>query len=48
VTLEAFGAGLPELAAATRVWRPLFPEFETLFSESIAFIRAGWNTAAHA
>jgi len=46
VTLEAFGAGLPELAAATRVWRRLFPDFETLFAESIAFIRTGWETAA--
>jgi D-psicose/D-tagatose/L-ribulose 3-epimerase len=45
VVIEAFGAGLPELAAATRVWRPLFPDFETLFAESIAFIRAGWTTA---
>ena len=46
VTVEAFGAGLPELAAATRVWRPLFPDFETLFSESIAFIRRGWAEAS--
>jgi D-psicose/D-tagatose/L-ribulose 3-epimerase len=46
VTVEAFGAGLPELAAATRVWRPLFPDFETLFAESIAFIRKGWAEAA--
>lgn len=46
VTLEAFGAGLPELAAATRVWRPLFPDFETLFAESIDFIRTGWAAAA--
>jgi D-psicose/D-tagatose/L-ribulose 3-epimerase len=45
VTLEAFGAGLPELAAATRVWRPLFPDFETLFAEGITFIRRGWATA---
>jgi D-psicose/D-tagatose/L-ribulose 3-epimerase len=46
VTLEAFGAGLPELAAATRVWRPLFPDFETLFAESISFMRRGWAEAA--
>src|SRR5690606_37442502 len=46
VVLEAFGAGLPELAAATRVWRPLFPDFETLFTESISFIRRGWAEAA--
>jgi D-psicose/D-tagatose/L-ribulose 3-epimerase len=47
LTLEAFGAGLPELAAATRVWRPLFPDFETLFAESIAFIRTSWERAGN-
>lgn len=46
VTVEAFGGGLPELAAATRVWRPLFPDYETLFTESIDFIRAQWEAAA--
>lgn len=45
VTVEAFGAGLPELAAATRVWRPLFPDFDTLFAESLAFIRSTWAQA---
>lgn len=43
--VEAFGAGLPELAAATRVWRPLFPDHETLFSESIGFVRTQWKAA---
>lgn len=46
VTIEAFGAGLPELAAATRVWRPLFPDHETLFAESIDFVRSQWDAAA--
>ena len=46
VTVEAFGAGLPELAAATRVWRPLFPDFETLFAESVAFVRHHWAAAS--
>ncbi|WDQ98861.1 sugar phosphate isomerase/epimerase [Devosia sp. J2-20] len=46
VTLEAFGAGLPELAAATRVWRPLFPDFDTLSTESLAFIQQNWREAA--
>ena len=46
VTLESFGGGLPELAAATRVWRPLFPDYETLFAESIDFIRRGWDVGA--
>jgi len=45
VTLEAFGQGLPEIAAATRIWRPLFPDFDTLFSESIGFIRKTWAEA---
>jgi D-psicose/D-tagatose/L-ribulose 3-epimerase len=46
VTLEAFGAGLPAIAAATRVWRPLFPDYETLFAESATFIRKTWAEAA--
>ena len=46
VTVEAFGGGLPELAAATRVWRPLFPDYDTLFAESIRFVRDGWEAAA--
>ncbi|MBJ7578123.1 sugar phosphate isomerase/epimerase [Devosia sp. MC532] len=45
LTLEAFGAGLPGIAAATRVWRPLFPDHETLFSESASFIRKTWAEA---
>jgi D-psicose/D-tagatose/L-ribulose 3-epimerase len=46
VTVEAFGAGLPELAAATRVWRPLFPDFDTLFTDSIRLVREKWAAAA--
>lgn len=45
IVLEAFGAGLPEIAAATRVWRPLFPDHDTLFAEGLAFMRAGWQAA---
>ncbi|MGH6806983.1 MAG: sugar phosphate isomerase/epimerase family protein [Ensifer adhaerens] len=45
LTLEAFGAGLPAIATATRVWRPLFPDFQTLFSESATFIRKTWAEA---
>ena len=39
LTVEAFGRGVPELAAATRVWRELFPDLPTLISESIRLIR---------
>ena len=45
VVVEAFGSGLPELAAATRVWRPLFPDLETLFREGAATIRAAAEAA---
>jgi D-psicose/D-tagatose/L-ribulose 3-epimerase len=40
VVVEAFGSGMPELAAATRVWRPLFPDLETLFRDGARTIRA--------
>jgi D-psicose/D-tagatose/L-ribulose 3-epimerase len=36
---------LPEIAAATRVWRPLFPDNETLFLESAKFVRSQWAGA---
>jgi D-psicose/D-tagatose/L-ribulose 3-epimerase len=39
LTVEAFGRAVPELAAATRVWRDLFPDLPTLILESIALIR---------
>jgi D-psicose/D-tagatose/L-ribulose 3-epimerase len=42
LVLEAFGRAVPELAAATRVWRDLFPDLPTLVTESIAFIRNQW------
>lgn len=45
VVLEAFGTGVPELAAATRVWRPLFPDHETLFREAHDFLRKTWDAA---
>ena len=46
--VEAFGDALPEIAAATRIWRPVFPDVETLFRESAAFVREGWARAAGA
>lgn len=39
LVVEAFGRALPALAAATRVWRDLFPDLDTLFAESIHTIR---------
>ena len=45
VVVEAFGSSLPELAAATCVWRPLFPDHETLFREAHDFVRRTWEAA---
>lgn len=46
LTVESFGRSVPALAAATRVWRDLFPDLDTLFSESIDVIRRHWAQAA--
>jgi len=48
LTVEAFGRALPSLAAATRVWRDLFPDLDTLLTESHDFIRRGWAQAGAA
>ena len=45
VVIEAFGSGLPELAAATRVWRPLFPDLPTLFGDGARAIRKAMGQA---
>ena len=37
LTIEAFGLALPALAAATRVWRPLFTDADGLCREGLAF-----------
>lgn len=39
LTIEAFGRALPALAAATRVWRDLFPDAMGLCREGHAFIK---------
>ncbi len=43
LTIEAFGAAMPELAAATKVWRKFYASEEEVYGEGIANIRAGWN-----
>lgn len=39
LTVEAFGRLLPSLAAATKIWRDLFPSPESVYLESIAFLK---------
>ncbi|MFD9899192.1 sugar phosphate isomerase/epimerase family protein [Mesorhizobium sp. NPDC059025] len=45
LTVEAFSRALPELAGATRVWRDLFDDLDTLFVQSAAFVRREWEAA---
>ncbi len=41
VTIEAFGRGLPELAAATRVWRDLAESPEAVYRDGFALLDRG-------
>ena len=40
MTIEAFGRGLPELAAATRVWRDFAESAEAVYRDGYKFIRS--------
>ncbi|MEN9359710.1 MAG: hypothetical protein RL095_1245 [Verrucomicrobiota bacterium] len=46
LTIEAFGRALPDLAAATRVWRDFFPAPEEVYLEGGPFVRNLWAEAA--
>ncbi len=45
LTIEAFGRALPDLAAATRVWRDFFPHREEVYTFGYHFIRDGWDNS---
>ncbi|NUB43625.1 sugar phosphate isomerase/epimerase [Fertoebacter nigrum] len=45
LTIEAFGRGLPALAAATKVWRDFAESPEAVYRDGYRFIRAGWDAA---
>ena len=45
LTIEAFGRGLPELAAATRVWRDFAESPEAYYRDGYKCIRQGWDVA---
>lgn len=45
LTIEAFGRGLPELAAATRVWRDFAESPEAYYKDGYKFIRESWDAA---
>jgi D-psicose/D-tagatose/L-ribulose 3-epimerase len=45
LTVEAFGRALPELAAATCIWREMMPGAGYLAERACRFIREGWAAA---
>ncbi len=45
LTIESFGRGLPELAAATRVWRDFAESPEAVYKDGYTHIRNGWDAA---
>jgi D-psicose/D-tagatose/L-ribulose 3-epimerase len=43
LTIEAFGRALPDLAAATKIWRDLFPSAEEVYTKGIRFMKEMWG-----
>jgi D-psicose/D-tagatose/L-ribulose 3-epimerase len=46
IVIEAFGDALPDLAAATKIWRRMFESEEQLARDGAAFIRERWGQIA--
>jgi D-psicose/D-tagatose/L-ribulose 3-epimerase len=42
LTIESFGRALPDLAAATKVWRDLFPSAEEVYTQGLRFMKEKW------
>ena len=45
MTIEAFGSALPDLAAATKIWRPIFAREADVYEKGYALMREGWDRA---
>jgi D-psicose/D-tagatose/L-ribulose 3-epimerase len=43
LVIEAFGRALPDLAAATRVWRDLFPTAKEVYTQGMKLIKEKWG-----
>ncbi|MBL8850152.1 MAG: sugar phosphate isomerase/epimerase [Planctomycetaceae bacterium] len=41
--IEAFGLALPEIAAATKIWRRMFPSEEHVAREGLKFMKSRWE-----
>jgi D-psicose/D-tagatose/L-ribulose 3-epimerase len=42
LVIESFGRALPDLAAATKVWRDLFPAAEEVYTQGLRFMKEKW------
>lgn len=45
MTIEAFGSPLPDLAAATKIWRPIFGDINDVYRKGYRLMREGWDHA---
>jgi len=45
LVIEAFGRALPELAAATGVWRDFFPSQDEVYTEGLRLVKEQWQAA---
>ena len=45
LTIEAFGSALPDLAAATKIWRPIFERPEDVYERGYRLMRESWDAA---
>jgi len=46
MVIESFGRALPDLAAATKVWRDLFPSAEEVYTKGLRLIKEKWQAFA--
>jgi D-psicose/D-tagatose/L-ribulose 3-epimerase len=46
LTIESFGRALPDLAAATKVWRDLFPSADEVYTQGLRFMKEKWAAYA--
>jgi D-psicose/D-tagatose/L-ribulose 3-epimerase len=45
LVIESFGRALPDLAAATKVWRDLFPAAAEVYTQGLRFMKEKWAAA---
>jgi D-psicose/D-tagatose/L-ribulose 3-epimerase len=45
LVIESFSRALPDLAAATKVWRDLFPSMEEVYTQGLRFMKQKWSAA---